>query len=77
MAVIASGKTFENWNSCGFLVNLVKQIYRMQLKINTVVTAPKLKENIITSSDPTTDIIISAKSDTGKPQIIALFLMFL
>jgi len=37
----------------------------------------RLKEKIIISSDPTTEIIISAKSEMGKPHIIALFLMFL
>ncbi|WP_311196048.1 hypothetical protein [Antarcticibacterium sp. 1MA-6-2] len=61
---IVSGKTFETWKTCGLLVSLVKPIYSVQLKINTLITAQRLKENMITSSDPTTAIIIRAKSET-------------
>jgi hypothetical protein len=47
------------------------------LHIKTPITTIKLNEKMITKSDATMAIIISANSEIGNPKIIARFLMFL
>lgn len=48
----------------------------MVLKKNTLMIIDKLNENIITIKEPTMDSICNAKNDIGRPNIIALFLIF-
>jgi len=45
--------------------------------MNTVMMTKKLKENMMNSNDPITEIIIKANNEMGSPIITARFLIFL
>ena len=54
-----------------------KATYREALNTNTPMIIPKLKEEMMMSSEAKTETIIKANREIGSPKMTALFLMFL
>jgi hypothetical protein len=52
-------------------------MYKTELKRNTPLIIPKLKEKMTTRREAIMDTIISANRDKGNPKMIAFFLIFL
>ena len=71
------GNTFLKWSNAGCLVSWVNTAYRPPLKMNIDMITKKLKEKMMNSNDPMTDVIIKANNDIGNPIITARFLISL
>lgn len=69
--------TFATWNTWGLFTDLIKAMYKAELKTNTPQIIPKPKEKMMTSNDAITETMIIANRDKGNPKMIAVFLIFL
>jgi hypothetical protein len=71
------GNTFFICIKAGLLAIWVKATYNIPFHRNRPMMTVKRKEKMINNSVPIMEVIISAKSDMGKPIITARLRMFL
>ena len=77
LLVIILGKGWVSCKSCGRWTIPMSTIYKPQLKMITPTIIPRPKEKIMTNKDAIIDTIKRVNNDTGSPNIIARFLIFL